>query len=331
MEDSFKKETNGLTKSWMQYDSETLRNYLVQDVQDPRINIQSILTRHFLIERLFGDQFAAVTEQELRFALVVNWLLKLLKKHVRSGQLHAVLDALLEGKDKAEEIKIPHFISETFAGLALPNYICTLLNWAPVETTDTPIPEYLMSTFQTIWREILETEQPERISVTEPACGSANDYRFIDTFGIARFLDYTGFDLCEKNIRNAKQMFPNVRFEVDNVLSIDTQDNTFDYCFVNDLFEHLSIEAMEAAIAEICRVTRRNICVGFFNMHSGDEHIVKVVDDYHWNNLSMTKTKAIFEQHASEVQTTCIDTFLQSQFSCCDTHNKAAYTFIIKI
>ena len=49
LEDCFKLETERLKKSWMRYDRATLRDYLVQDVEDPRINVQSILTRHFLI------------------------------------------------------------------------------------------------------------------------------------------------------------------------------------------------------------------------------------------------------------------------------------------
>ncbi len=57
VEERFKLETERLAKSWMRYDRATLRGYLVEDVEDPRVNIQSILTRHFLIERLFGKQF----------------------------------------------------------------------------------------------------------------------------------------------------------------------------------------------------------------------------------------------------------------------------------
>jgi len=315
----------------MRYDQVTLRDYLVEDVEDQRINVQSILTRHFLIKRLFGGQFEYLMEQELRFGLVMNWLLRLLKKQVSAGQLQAVLDALLEDQDNAERLEIPSYISETFAALSLPNYICDLLTWSPVETTEVPIPEYLMSTFQTIWQEVLAGEQSQRISVMEPACGSANDYRFIEAFGVARLIDYTGFDLCEKNIRNAKQMFPKARFKVDNAIEIDAEDDTFDYCFVHDLFEHLSIEAMEVAISEVCRVTRQDLCIGFFNMHDGDRYIVKRIDDYHWNTLSMGETKAIFERHASVVEVIHIDTLLVSKFGCRDTHNKGAYTFIIRI
>ena len=331
MEERFKLETERLKRSWLQYDRATLRNYLVEDVENPRINIQSILTRHFLIKRLFGGQFEYLMEQELRFGLVMNWLLRLLKKPVNAGQLQAVLYALLTGEDNAEGLAIPSYISETFAALRLPNYICDLLNWTPVETTEVPIPEYLMSTFQTIWCEVLAGEQPQHIQVLEPACGSANDYRFIEAFSIARLLDYKGFDLCEKNIRNAKQMFPETCFEEGNILEIDAEENAFDYCFVHDLFEHLSIEAMEVAIAEICRVTKKDLCVGFFNMHKGNEHIIKIIDDYHWNNLSMSKTKVIFQRHASAVEVIHIDKFLSSKFGCSDTHNKGAYTFVIRI
>jgi SAM-dependent methyltransferase len=331
LDDRFKLETERLKKSWMRHDQATLRGYLVLDVEEPRINVQSILTRHFLIQELFGERFEDLMEQELRFALVVNWLLRLIKKSIKTDQLHAVLDALLAGEDQVEGLKIPPYISETFSALVLPNYICDLLCWAPIETTETPIPEYLISTFQLIWREILANEQPQRISVLEPACGSANDYRFIEAFGIARLLDYTGFDLCDKNISNARGMFPNVCFKVGNVLEIEAESGAFDYCFVHDLFEHLSIEAMETAISEICRVTSKGICAGFFNIHNGKQHKIQVVGDYHWNKLSMAETKLIFKRHTSKVQVIHIDAFLRSKFHCEDAHNKWAYTMIISL
>jgi ubiquinone/menaquinone biosynthesis C-methylase UbiE len=330
MKERFKQETEGLVKSWMKHDRKTLRDYLVQGVEDPRINVQSILSRHFLIRALFGKRFADLMEHELRFALVVNWVLKLLKQSTNAYQLHTVLDALLAKRNKAEGLQIPRYVSQTFAILALPNYICDLLSAATVEMSDATIPDYLLVTFRNIWVELLTNEQPPRISVLEPACGSANDYRFIDAFGIARFLNYTGLDLCEKNIRNAKQMFPEVRFKAGNVLEIDAPDNAFDYCFMSDLFEHLSIEAMEAAAAQLCRVARQGLCVSFFNMYDGKQHIVKPVGDYHWNKLSMPETKAVFKRYASKVQVIHIDTFLKSKFGCGDTHNKNAYTFIVK-
>jgi len=331
MKKNLRLETQRLTRSWMRHNRNMLRDYLVQDVEDPRINIQSILTRHFLIKQLCNGRFDDLMEHELRFALVVNWLLDLLRQSIRAGQLYVVLDALLAGEDKTEGLKIPPYVSDTFALLSLPNYMCDLFSWAPVETTEVPIPEFLMLTFQAIWREVLADSQTLNSSVLEPACGSANDYRFIEKFGIANLIDYTGFDLCDKNIQNAKQMFPNACFEVGNVLEISSDDKAFDYCFIHDLFEHLSIEAMEIAITEICRVTRKKICAGFFNMYEDGQHIVKTVGDYHWNKLSVTGIKALFEQYASVVHVIHIDSFLLSKFGCVDTHNKDAYTLIIKL
>ena len=139
-------------------------------------------------------------------------------------------------------------------------------------------------------------------AVLEAACGSANDYRFLDAYGIARLVNYTGFDLCAKNIENARALFPGVRFEVGNVFEIAAPDRGFDMCFVHDLFEHLSLAGMEATIKEVCRVTRQGICVGFFNMDEIREHRERPVDEYHWNTLSMVRVKELFARQGFAAQ-----------------------------
>src|SRR6185295_5640764 len=98
--------------------------------------------------------------------------------------------------------------------------------------------------------------------------------------------EYTGMDLCAKNIENARSLFPKTRFELGNVFEISANDRAFEYCFVHDLFEHLSIQGLDAAIREVCRVTRLGICAGFFSMDEIPAHIVRTVEDYHWNTLS---------------------------------------------
>ena len=55
MDEHLKIETEKLRQSWSKYDRAVLRNYLIKDVEDPRINVQSILTRHWLIKQLFGN------------------------------------------------------------------------------------------------------------------------------------------------------------------------------------------------------------------------------------------------------------------------------------
>jgi SAM-dependent methyltransferase len=168
---------------------------------------------------------------------------------------------------------------------------------------------------------------PHPLRVLEPACGSANDYRFLHACGIARLVDYTGFDLYPTNIENARALYPGVRFEVGNAFQIAASDKSFALCFLHDLFEHLSVEGIQAAVREVCRVTREGICVGFFNLDEIREHVVQPVDDYHWNTLSMARMRELFAGHGFAAQVIHIGTFLRSQVGCEETHNPNAYTF----
>ncbi len=331
MEEHFQKETERLVRSWSKHNSLVLRDHLVKDVEDPRINVQSILTRHWLINQLFGDKYDDLMEHEIRFALVMNWLLALLKKNVRTSQLQTILYCLIEKQNSAEGITIPSYVFETFSKLAVPNYICNALSLPASECAEGIIPDYIISTFGRIWKEILADERHEKISVLESACGSANDYRFIDAFGIGKFLDYAGIDLCEKNVCNAKRMFPEIDFKVGNAIEIQAGDKEYDYCFVHDLFEHLSIEAMEHAVSELCRITKKGICAGFFNMYDGSEHVVNAVNSYHWNKLSKGVICRLFEEDFHHFEIIHIDKFLSTKYNFGDTHNKNAYTFIALI
>jgi SAM-dependent methyltransferase len=336
MKNRLKRETRNLQKSWMQYDATLLRDYLIEEAEDPRVNIQSILTRHFLIEGLFGNRFAALKQEELRFAIAMNWLLKLFEKSLCADDAEALLYALSKRADNAAGVEIPHYVSKIYAalparadGLIIPNYIKEALREAQSDSLGPALTEQRIAIFQSLWRKALARRRPPRLSVLEPACGSANDYRFIEAFGLGRLMDYTGFDLCEKNISNARSLFPKAHFKMGNAFEIDSPNRAFDFCFVHDLFEHLSIEGMEAAIAEICRVTRKGICASFFNMAELDEHMVRPVDDYHWNTLSMERTREVFCRKASSVQVLHIGTWLQWSFNCPQTYNEKAYTFVV--
>ncbi len=329
MNNDLKQETRRLRRSWDKQDASVLCGYLVRDVEDPRINIQSILCRHFLIERLFGDRYSFLQQQEIRFGLFMNWLLRLVKSGVRIQQLQAILFALMDGSPPAETLEIPRYVSMTFSNLLLPNYICSALNWYPEEKAGV-IPDYLLKTFETIWNEVLSQEQAEPLVVLEMACGSANDYRYFESYGIAKFLEYRGIDLSRKNIANAQCMYPTIRFEVGNAVEIEADDASTEVCLVQDLFEHLSLEAMEQAVSEICRVTRKAVRAGFFNMEDQKEHHIQPVRDYHWNTLSMSRTRECFARFASSVEMVSIDEYLRSHYDCEDTHNKKAYFFIVK-
>lgn len=340
MQESLQHETEKLVRSWAHHDPAWLATYLVASVEDPRINLQSILTRHYLARIQWGSRFEELMTEEYRFSAAVEWLVKWMKRAPDPEETGAVLYALRKGADNAEGLELPLFLVQTFAGLPrtlhgveVPNYIEESLltpgsRIGPVE--------HILDTFQTLWDEVLDPErlesgtaqaQTQRPSVLEPACGSANDYRFLHSYGLARFFDYSGFDLCAQNVQNARSLFPHIRFQPGNVFEIGASDKSYDFCVVHDLFEHLSLEGMETAVREICRVTRRGLCLGFFQMEEIQEHRVRPVDDYHWNLLSMKRMRELFAYYGFTGQVLHVGTFLKLQVGAEETHNPNAYTF----
>lgn len=329
------KESERLARSWKRHPAEWLRDYLVAGVEDPRLNLQSILSRHFLLRALTGERFQALCEEEYRFSAVMNWLAPLAARN-DAAELDAVRYALRQGADNAEGLEIPRFVLQTFRALParagemeVPNYIATFLEAAARSGGETQLCAGGLNCFQQLWREALSgLAAPARApSVLEPACGSANDYRFVRSFGLARFLEYSGFDLCDTNVANARALFPDVRFQVANVFALEAEDKSFDLCFVHDLFEHLSLDGLAAALREVCRVTRKGICVGFFQMDETSEHRVRPVEEYFCNLLSMERMRAAFAGEGFVGQVLHIDSFLRQHVGVCAAHNPNAYTF----
>jgi hypothetical protein len=326
-------ESDRLRAAWMQYDSEMLDRYLVADVEHPRINLQSIISRCFLIDTIFPNEFTQLIREESRFSICLNFLLRLLKNAHSELNRNSILDALEHGAEKCAGVRIPSYLRDSFELLRRPNhdipdYITEALI-APLCDSDQWLPDSALSTFEQIWTGILSQRRADKISVLEPACGSANDYRYLRSFGLSPFLKYMGFDLCPKNITNARRRFPPVRFEVANVLDIPVDNDSYDYLFLHDLLEHLSPAALDTALAEICRVIRKQAVLSFFNMADIDEHVVTPVGLYHWNTLSLKKIRQALIGSARDVDVIHIDTFLKDSFSCPDYHNQHAYTLIV--
>jgi SAM-dependent methyltransferase len=337
MNESLKNESDRLACSWMKHDAAWLRDYLVAGVEDPRLNLQSIFSRHFLVRELVGDQLGALMSHEYRFASVMNWLITLRSRAGDPGEFCSVLYALQRGADNAEGIDIPQFVLQTFralpavvCGLTIDNYVEAFLQGCPFAGAKATPHQPGVDTFARAWNVALSRITHHTApSLLEPACGSANDYRFLHSFGLAPLLNYTGFDLCAKNVENARALFPGARFEIGNVFEIAAPDKAFDLCVIHDLFEHLSIEGLNTAVKEICRVTRSGLCVGFFQMDEIPEHVVRPVDEYHWNLLSMARMKELFGRHRFAAQAVHIGTFLRRQIGSELTHNPNAYTFFL--
>jgi len=323
MHPSLKTESEKLARSWTQHDSARLRDYLVAGVEDPRVNLQSIFSRHFLVRAILGEKFSALMGEELRFAAIMNWFTAL-AANSDPEELNAVLHALQLGADNAEGLQIPRFILKTFTSLPrslgsleISNYIDTILTEMS-ESVWEVAPSVALNTFQSLWHQALAAETPPTslLTVLEPACGSANDYRFLHFYGLTRFLHYTGLDLCPTNIQNARALFPDAHFDVGNVFELSAPDRAFEISFVHDLFEHLSLEGLLVAIKELCRVTRRAICANFFQMDEIPEHILRPVDEYHWNLLSMDQIKKLFASHGFSAQVIQIKSFLRQELAC---------------
>ena len=208
-------------------------------------------------------------QQELRFGAVMNWLRKLAGQTGEPEEFENVLYALRRGADNAEGIEIPAFIAQLFARLpaevgelTVPNYVERFLSGTEFIDRRARPPEATLNLFQNLWNTTLSPGGFGAVpSVLEPACGSASDYRFIEAYGMARFIDYTGLDLCPRNIDIARTLFPSAQVRVGNVFEIDAPEKAYDFCIIHDLFEHLSIEGMQAAVGEVCRVTRHGLCV----------------------------------------------------------------------
>jgi SAM-dependent methyltransferase len=339
--DALQRETERLVQMWARHDAAWLREYLATDVEDPRINLQSVLSRHFILQGLSGERFVELMDQELQFAAVMNWLLAQRKQSTQPEESAAMLHALERGSDNAEGLEIPAWLSRAYAnlpgracGLLIPNYVESQLRaGAAGVAASAAVPmldRRVLELFQRLWCGLLAREVPSELRVLEAGCGSANDYRFLWSYGIARLVDYTGFDLCAKNVRNAQGMFPDGRFRVANVMDLEFPDKSQDLCILHDLLEHLSIEAMERSITELCRVTRAGLCVGFFNMHEEADHVVVPVEKYHVNHLSLGRVREAFERQGGTTRAVHLESFLRECFGCEHTHNPDAYTVWVR-
>ena len=332
MDSSLKRESESLRDAWQQYPAEHLDTYLVRDVEDPRINVQSILIRSLLIDSLFPDRFTSLIDEELRFSVCLNWILSRMKEGYERS---LILDALESEKPNDIPFEIPKAVAETYFFLqqentGLTDYITAVLV-DRCDDTGALLPESATRTFSLLWERILSERDAERISVLEPACGSANDYRFMEEFGVARFLDYTGLDLCDTNIENARRRFPDVKFSVGNVIDMPFEENRFDYTYVQDLFEHLSPSALGKSLSEIARVTRREAWLGFFNVSADPAHEFKEVSLYHWNRLSAAEIVSRLKPHCSNIEVIWTLQLLRDKFGFTDYYNPGACTLVLTL
>jgi SAM-dependent methyltransferase len=267
--------------------------YLVSGYQDPRINSQSILGRHTLVRALFGSEFEELMREEFAHAVELNEVIRL-----RAEELGVKLTATLDPAGQADVQRVTEVIADQ----------------API--------------FAQRWREALAGREAPSISVLEFACGSANDYRAFADYGIARFLDYTGIDLNKTNIANAKRNFPDVNFRVGSILSLPEADRSIDYVIGFDILEHLSLEAMQTAVDEAVRISRRGLYFAFFRMEEIPENVDDPRGNYHINRLSAPRMREQMTQKFTSAQVMHMPTLLTDDYGYTHSYNRKAFTLI---
>ncbi|NGO39791.1 class I SAM-dependent methyltransferase [Limisphaera ngatamarikiensis] len=336
MDPSLQAETERLRHAWDRHDPAWLGQYLVRDVEDPRRNLQSILTRHFLLSTLQQPEWEPIFQAELDFAAALNWILNPAHGIATPDDRHLLRFGLQTGAANVEGIEIPPFLRRIYSQLPLrigpvtvPHYLDAWLQRPEPADPDDPHLESVLDTFARLWSQLLEPIPPTGLRVLEPACGSANDARFLDRYGLLRIFDYTGFDLCPANVANARALCPRGRFLEANLFELPFPDRAFDLAFLHDLFEHLSPRALPVAARELCRVVRYGLCLHFFHMDEIPEHVVQPLGPYHWNLLSLDQTWNLFAREGFHGVPIHIGSYLQQRTGSPRTHNPAAYTFLL--
>jgi ubiquinone/menaquinone biosynthesis C-methylase UbiE len=265
----------------------------VSGYQDPRINVQSILCRHTLVRALFGSAYDELMRSELAWAVELNEAIRL-RAREEGVSLVATMDP------------------ERLAGVQ-----------RVMREFDARAGEYAEH-----WRRALGGRRARRLRVLELACGSANDYRAMADYGLARFLDYTGIDLNPTNIDNASRRFSSVDFRVGSILALPFPDRSVDYVVAFDIFEHLSLEAMRVALDEAVRVSRRGLYLGFFRMADVPEHVPEPRGRYHYNLLSASRIREYLEPHYPSVEVLHMSGFLRERFGYEHSYNSRAWSIV---
>ena len=279
-----------LERTWNARSAAMLDRYLVSGYQNPRINLQSILLRHFLIERAVGPGFEELRAAEIGLAVELNEVLRL-----RAAELGVKMGSYLNPSKQAAVRRVDESIADR------------------------------EGEFADRWRQALPAGD-RRLRVIELACGSANDYRAFVECGLAAHLEYRGIDLTEKNVENARRRFPGVSFEVGDVRDLRHPDASFDYVIASDVFEHLSLDGMERALDEAMRVADRGLALTFFNVGESAEHQERPTKLYHWNRLSRPRIEARLRERFPSVRVVAIAPWLREEHGYTHSYNPHAYS-----
>ena len=309
-----------LGRHWDRIGSERLDRYLVQDVEHPAINVQSVLVRAFLLDRLFPDEEFDLVDEELYYAACCC--------HVLVGHREEWFrDFFDKVKAACPDEELPAFLrSEPRNRLGkrfVLSELCSELANSIAEGFDD-----FTSPFEQGWKEWIRGREYNPFKMLELGCGSANDYRYFDAYGLAALFTYSGMDVSKANIKNARNRFPETHFQQGDACAIEAEDQSFDVTLAFDLYEHLSHEALSMALSESLRVTKDELWMSLFNAADITTHQIKQVEDYHWNLLSLGELKSDIQSQGFDVEIISIAKLMEGRFEGYRHYNQEAYILI---
>ena len=309
---------------WEKHDRGFLDTYLVQDVEHPAVNVQSVLIRSLLADSLFPGAFDVLINDEIRYSATAMFILTSARQD--PGAFPLFRDAFLHGQPLPEGWTVPAFVREAqpFDSQELFDAIAHALAHGF---------ENFASPYAAQWSRALDAHPVAlpRPAVLELACGSANDCRCFETYGLARHVDYTGLDFTAKNIANARRHCPDATFVHANAIALPFADKSFDYTFACDLFEHLSEGDLETALNEALRVTRTEIWLSFFNLGWIPGHEFGHAAGRPLNTLSRDTLVDFFEKRGSKSYIVDVPREWPDRFPGYRHYNEHAALLVVKV
>lgn len=311
-----------LGQHWDRIGSSGLDRYLIQDVEHPAYNAQSVLIRSFIIDRLFPTEATSIVEAELYYSACASFALA----ENRAGNFARHYNAIKHG---AHGYELPPFLqNETRDRFAKHFDVLKLIDDLAICLSVGF--DHFKSPFELAWKNFLSGRDFHLCHLIEFGCGSANDYRMWAASGVSSLLDYTGIDVSSSNIKNARKRFCDENFIVGDVCSIDADDESFDVTVAFDVYEHLSPTALTLALGESLRVTRDECWMSFFNADLRPEHIFRQVGDYHWNLLSIQLLASEVRASGFDVEIYSIPEILESRFDGYRHYNREAHIIVAR-
>jgi len=305
-----------LGRRWDRFGAGELDRYLIQEVEHPAYNAQSVLIRAFIIDRLFPGAGTELIDAELYYSACALFALH----SNREGCFAPLYDAVQ--KDSPGHA-LPPFLQKSYRDrfaqyFDVPGLYDDLAKCLPAGFDN------FSSPFENAWRHFLGGRDFKRCRMIELGCGSANDYRVWAASGISSLLDYTGIDVSTLNIGNARRRFRGERFLVGDICAIDAADQSFDVTVAFDVYEHLSPASLSLALTESLRVTRDECWMSFFKADDVPQHGFSEVGDYHRNVLSISLLEAEVRAHGFDVEIYSVPEILESRFDGYRHYNREA-------